>query len=63
MTANPRFCARTKHIEVDFYFIHERVAHRQLGVQFISSSDQVADGFTKSLPESKLGVFIAISTW
>jgi hypothetical protein len=33
------------------------LAHRQLDVQFNSSSDQVADGFTKSLPESKLEVF------
>jgi hypothetical protein len=63
MIANPQFHARMKHIEVDFHFICECVAHRQLGVRFISSSDQVADGFTKSLPESKLGVFIAISTW
>jgi hypothetical protein len=32
MTANPRFHARMKHIEVDFHFVCERVAHRQLDV-------------------------------
>jgi hypothetical protein len=57
MTANTRFYGRTKHIEIDFHFVRERVARRQLKVWFISSADQVADGFTKSLSASKLNVF------
>jgi hypothetical protein len=47
MTVNPRFHGCTKHIEIDFHFVHERVARWQLDVRFISSADQVADGFTK----------------
>jgi hypothetical protein len=57
MTANLWFHAHTKHIEVDFHFVRERVARHQIDVQFISSSDQVADGFTKSLPKSKFDIF------
>jgi hypothetical protein len=57
MTVNPRFYGRTKNIEIDFHFVRERVAQRQLEVRFISSADQVADGFIKSLPVSKLDVF------
>lgn len=49
MSVNLEFHARTKHIEVDFYFVQERVAQGLLRIQFVSTVDQVADGFTKSL--------------
>jgi histone deacetylase 1/2 len=40
LSANPVFHARAKHIEIDFYFIRERVAKRLLQVQLIPSQEQ-----------------------
>ena len=57
LSMNPIFHARTKHIEVDFYFVRERVARKVLDMRFISSQDQVPDGFTKPLPVRKLEDF------
>ncbi|XP_021995975.1 uncharacterized mitochondrial protein AtMg00810-like [Helianthus annuus] len=53
LSANPIFHARTKHVEVDFHFVREKVAKGKLSVQFISTHDQIADIFTKPLSSQR----------
>ena len=49
IASNPVFHARTKHIEVDYHFVREKVLRCDLMLKFISTHDQLADLFTKGL--------------
>ncbi|KAF5443609.1 hypothetical protein F2P56_036153 [Juglans regia] len=49
MTANPVFHARSKHIEIDYHYVRERVALGLLHSRHIPASSQLADIFTKPL--------------
>uniref|UniRef100_A0A803P493 Reverse transcriptase Ty1/copia-type domain-containing protein n=1 Tax=Cannabis sativa TaxID=3483 RepID=A0A803P493_CANSA len=49
MSANPVLHSRTKHIELDLYFVRERILSKQLIVKHTPAHDQIADILTKAV--------------
>ena len=52
IASNPVFHACTKHVKVDYRFVREKVLRCDLQVKYITTSDQLADVFTKSVSTS-----------
>ncbi|RVW30677.1 Retrovirus-related Pol polyprotein from transposon RE1 [Vitis vinifera] len=49
LSANPVLHSRTKHMELDLYFVREKVMERKLVVNHVPTEDQVANVLTKPL--------------
>jgi hypothetical protein len=54
---NPVYHARTKHIEVHYHFIKEKVLAKEIDLIHVNTKDQVVDIFTKTLSTDKLKKF------
>jgi hypothetical protein len=57
LSTNPIQHQRMKHVEIDLYFIREKVVIGQVRVLHIPTTSQFADIFTKGLPSSVFNEF------
>ena len=53
LAANPVSHARSKHVELDLHFIHDKLLRQEIQIQYVPSTDQVVVIFTKHLPSSQ----------
>ena len=60
LAKNPVFHARTKHIEVHYHYVQEKVLAHEIDLVYVSTHEQVADIFTKSLGAEKMQRFQAM---
>lgn len=57
LTANPEFHWRTKHIEVQYYWIWEKVESKEIIITSISTKNMVIDELTKALDFKPFKIF------
>ncbi|MCO5603834.1 hypothetical protein L7F22_057987 [Adiantum nelumboides] len=57
VATNPIFHARTKHIEVHYHYVRERLSAREISLAYVLTQDNLADLFTKALSHEKLEAF------
>ncbi|KAH7428366.1 hypothetical protein KP509_10G089200 [Ceratopteris richardii] len=60
LAANPIFHARTKHIEVHYHYVREKVLSKEIQISSVSTHKQCADILTKALDGTKLCKFKAM---
>lgn len=48
------YCARSKHIDIRYHFLREKIAYKQIEVKYVGTESMVADILTKSTSQMKI---------
>lgn len=55
---NPVFHSRTKHIDIQHYYIRNELGARRIELSYVPTDQMIADGLTKALTQVKFHGFI-----
>ena len=53
LVRNPEFHRRTKHIDIRYHYIREKVEEKMLKIEYVRTEQQKADVFTKALARER----------
>lgn len=53
LVKNPEFHKRTKHIDIRYHYVREKVNANELNIKYLCTEEQKANIFTKALPKER----------
>lgn len=60
MSKNSIVNDRSEHIDIKYQFLIDKIKRETVSVEFISTSDMIADNLTKALPRDKFQRFVKL---
>ena len=61
LSEDPKFHSRSKHIDIQWHFVREKVKQGAVRFEYCPTADMAADGLTKALNKVKFARFLELA--